>query len=300
MNATKKIWQNGALVNWDQATTHVMGHTLHYGGGAFEGIRCYEAADGTAIFRLAEHTERLFYSARAVGIEIPYKPEEINRACCEVVAANELKEGYIRPIVFYGLGGLSIHPKDAPIECAIGCWPWGKYLGSGMVRIKTSKFIRIHPQTSVTDAKICGHYVNSIHAALEIQDDDRYDETIFLDYEGNVAEGGGQNLFLVKNNVLITPRGGTILMGITRQTVIELAKERGYETDERVVQPQDVYDADECFFSGTATEVCGIASLDDRPIGNGEMGPVTSELKEAYQQAVRGRLPEHVDWLTYV
>lgn len=300
MDATKYIWMDGSLTPWDEANVHVLSHTLHYGGGAFEGIRCYETPRGAAIFRLAEHVERFFYSAEAVGMKMLYTAEQITDACRQVVSENGLQEGYLRPIAYYGVGSLSINPKGVPVHCAVACWPWGRYLGKDVVRIKTSKFIRIHPQTSVADAKIVGHYVNSIHAALEIQDDDRYDETIFLDYAGNVAEGGGQNLFLVKDRKLITPQGGAILMGITRDTVIQLARERNYEVEERTVKPDELYDADECFFSGTATEVCAIGSLDDRPIGDGTLGPVTRELQEAYGQAIRGQLKEHEDWLTYV
>lgn len=301
MDSTKLIWMNGSLVPWDDAKVHVLVHGLHYGSAVFEGVRCYEQPDGkVGIFRLDEHTDRLLYSANALGMEVPFSKEELNQAQIETVRENQLNGGYVRPLIYYGYGKMGLNPVGAPVDVSIACWPWGAYLGGDTVDIKISDYIRIHPKTSVTDAKISGHYVNSIMASLEVHEDDRYHEALFLDYEGNVAEGPGENLFLVKDGKLHTPQLGTILGGITRASLIQIAADEGYETVERVIAPDELWDSEEAFFTGTAAEVCGITSVDQKPIGSGEMGPVTAKLREIYANAVRGGDERYKKWVTVV
>lgn len=300
MDTTKYIWQNGAMIPWEEAHTHVLSHTLHYGAGAFEGVRAYQTPKGTAIFRLKEHTDRLLYSAKAIGMDVPYSADQLNEATIKVVRENEVESCYIRPLLFYGYGKMGLNPTGAPVEAIIACWPWGSYLGKEMVDIKVSDFIRIHPKTSITDAKITGHYVNSIMAALEIRNDDRYDEALFLDYEGNIAEGPGENFFMVKDGVIYTPPLGNVLAGITRDSVFTIAKNLGYEVEEKKMQIADAKAADECFFTGTAAEVTGIATIDGDVIAKGKIGPVTKRIKEEYNAVIRGNREEYGDWLTVV
>lgn len=299
MEPTKFIWKDGELVNWEDANVHVLTHTLHYGAGAFEGIRCYKTAKGTAIFRLEEHTDRLFYSAKAIGMEIPFTRDQINEATVKTVKENGLEQGYIRPLVYYGYGVMGLNPRNAPVELIIACWPWGAYLPHDMVDLKTSSYIRIHPQSTIADAKIVGHYVNSILSVLELKDTN-YHESLLLDYEGNVAEGPGENLFLVKDGTLTTPKLGTILAGITRNTVLELCESFGLSVEETTITPADIHTADEAFYTGTAAEVTPIKSLDDTVIGNGEIGPITAKLREAYLGIVQGENDAFEKYLTYV
>ncbi len=298
METTSFIWKNGEFVPWEQAVTHVLTHSLHYGGAAFEGIRCYKTPKGTALFRLKEHIERLFYSAGILQMDIPYAKEEIQKACVETVLKNKLQEGYVRPLIYFGYGKMGLNPKGAPVDCAVACWPWGQYLGEEMVALKTSTYIRIHPQSTVCDAKISGHYVNSTLASLEVYNT-KYHEALFLDYQGNVAEGPGENIFIVKNKTLFTPPAGTILMGITRDTVLRIAKSRAVPFEEKTLAREDVYRADEAFFTGTAAEVTPIKSLDDNVIGTGALGEVTAIIKNAFHDITRGKDNEFERFLTY-
>ena len=299
MEETEFIWMDGKLVPWKDAKIHVVSHTLHYGDGVFEGIRCYETEQGPAIFKLKEHIDRLYYSADCLNMKIKFSKEEIINAVKETVKANNLKSGYIRPLIIYGYGKMGVNPKGAPVNCSISMWPWGKYLGEGAIRVKTSKYCRIHPKSTYMGAKICGHYANSILASIEVKDAG-YDEALLLDYKGDVAEGPGENLFLIKDGKLITPSLGTILTGITRASVIQLAKDNGIEVEEKTLKLDDIYNADEALFTGTAAEVTSIGSLDDKKIGNGEIGPITAKLKNIFMDIVHGKNEKYKDWLTYV
>jgi len=304
MEKAKSIWMNGELVPWDEAKVHVLTHTLHYGLGVFEGIRCYKCVDGrSGIFRLREHIDRLFQSALIAQIEIPFSKEEIEEACKEIVRVNGLDEAYIRPLVFIGEGVMGVHPHDNPIRVAIIAWKWGAYLGEEALkngtRAKTSSFIRHHPNAMMTKAKICGNYVNSVLAKREVTRLG-YDEAILLDPEGYVAEGSGENIFLVKHGIIKTTPPTTILPGITRDTVIKLAKDRGYTVIEERFTRDELYIADEVFLTGTAAEITPVREIDDRPIGNGKPGKITKELQELYFNTVRGKLPQYSHWITYI
>jgi branched-chain amino acid aminotransferase len=295
---------NGELVPWDEAKVHVLTHTLHYGLGVFEGIRCYKCVDGrSGIFRLREHIDRLFQSALIAQIEIPFSKEEIEEACKEIVRVNGLDEAYIRPLVFIGEGVMGVHPHDNPIRVAIIAWKWGAYLGEEALkngtRAKTSSYIRHHPNAMMTKAKICGNYVNSVLAKREVTRLG-YDEAILLDPEGYVAEGSGENIFLVKHGIIKTTPPTTILPGITRDTVIKLAKDRGYTVIEERFTRDELYIADEVFLTGTAAEITPVREIDDRPIGNGKPGKITKELQELYFNTVRGKLPQYSHWITYL
>lgn len=299
METTKFIWKDGKLVAWEDALVHVLTHTLHYGAGVFEGIRCYKTDTGTAIFRLPEHIDRLVYSAKAIGMTIPFSREQLIEATIETVRENNLEQGYIRPLVYYGYGVMGLNPRNAPVEAIIACWPWGAYLPHDMVDLKTSSFIRIHPRSTVADAKIVGHYVNSILSVLELKGT-KYHEALLLDFEGNVAEGPGENLFLVKEGSLVTPKLGTILAGITRNTIMDLCSTFGLSVEEKIISPGEVLAADEAFYTGTAAEVTPIRSLDDTVIGKGEVGPITAKLRDAYLEIVQGKKPEFEKYLTRV
>ena len=289
MKKTKYIWQNGSFKPWDEATVHVLSHTLHYGGGAFEGIRVYKSQNGSSIFRLKEHVERLVYSAGAVGMEVPYSHDTLCSIMVELVQKNKMDEGYVRPLFYYGYNELGVSATNNPVELAIACWPWGQYLAHNNVDVKTSRYIRIHPDSTIPDAKLCGHYLNSQLASLEIKNT-KYHEALLLDANGFVAEGPGENIFIVKNGVLLTPKLGSILNGITRCTVITLAQHYHYEVKEEDLVLEDILNADEAFFTGTAAEVTAIRSLDDQLIGSGEPGPITQFIKEKYHQLVRNNL----------
>ncbi len=298
MQETKYIWHNGTFVPWQDATVHVLTHSLHYGSAVFEGIRVYETDRGPAVFRLKEHVQRLLYSAAAMRMEVPYSEEEIMQAIRDTIIKNGVSSCYVRPIVFYGYGNMGLKPRGARVEVAIAVWPWGSYLGDDPVRVMVSRFIRIDPKSSVTDAKISGHYANSILASLEAKENG-YDEALLLDSEGNIAEGPGENFFMVKGNTIVTPPLGTILPGITRASVLELAQEHGYTTEERPLSLQEAQEADECFFTGTAAEVCPIAELDGKPLPH-PFGPVTKTLKDAFHEVVQGKNKKHAEWLAEV
>jgi len=295
----KKIWMDGKLIDWKEAKIHVLTHTLHYGGGIFEGIRAYETERGPAVFRLPEHIERLFYSAAALEMKIPFSKEEIQKAVLETIKVNEIKSCYIRPIVFFGYGIMGLNPIGNPVQAAIAVWPWDAYLGGEeAVKVKISKYIRIHPQSTIADAKICGHYVNSILASLEARKAG-FNESLFLDFNGNVAEGPGENIFMVKNGKLFTPKHGSILPGITRSSAIEIAKDLGFETEEKEITVEELKSADEAFFSGTAVEIQPIGAIDDTLIGDGKTGEVTEKIKDMYQKIIHGEEQKYLSWLSF-
>jgi branched-chain amino acid aminotransferase len=297
------IWYDGKLVPWRDATTHVLTHSLHYGLAVFEGVRAYKTAHGTAIFRLAEHTQRLFNSGRIYLMEIPYEKEQLMAAQREVVRANKLESCYLRPIAFYGSEKMGVSPKGAKVHVAIAGWPWGAYLGAEAlekgIRVKTSSFARHHINVTLARAKFSGTYANSILANQEATMDG-YDEALLLDVDGFVAEGSGENLFVVKNGKLYEPELTSALIGITRDSVITLANEIGIEVRAKRMTRDDVYIADEAFFTGTAAEVTPIRELDNRPIGNGLCGPITKKLQSLFFDAVNGRNSKYKSWLTPV
>ena len=297
------IWMDGDLVPWRDAKVHVLTHTLHYGMGVFEGVRAYNTPGGPCIFRLAEHTERLFNSAKILGMTIPYTPEQVNAAQCEVFKANGLDEGYLRPMAFLGSEAMGLRAKGLSVHLSIASWPWPDYMDADSrdkgIKVRTSSYTRHHVNITMCKAKSNGNYTNSIlalHEALECG----YDEALLLDNEGYVAEGSGENIFLVKNGELHTPELTSCLAGITRDTVFALAQERGLTINERRITRDEVYIADEAFFTGTAAEVLPIQSLDNRTIGSGRRGPVTEELQSAYFDQVRGQRDSHPEWHTPV
>ncbi|MCD6319866.1 MAG: branched-chain amino acid transaminase [Candidatus Desulfofervidaceae bacterium] len=300
----KYIWMNGKLINWDEAKVHVLTHTLHYGLGVFEGIRCYACIDGrSAVFRLKEHVRRLFDSARAMMLEIPFSQEEIYQAIMETLKANEQKEAYIRPIVFIGDGAMGLHPQNNPIQVAIVTWRWGAYLGEGGlkrgIRVKVSSFTRHHVNVMMTKTKTVGNYVNSILAKLEVLKAG-YDEAIMLDTEGYVCEATGENIFIVRDGEIKTPPLTSVLPGITRNSLITLARDLGYVVKEERFTRDEVYIADEAFFCGTAAELTPIREVDDRQIGEGKPGPVTQKLQTLYFDVVRGKVEKYHRWLDFV
>ena len=300
----EKIWLDGQFVDWSDAKVHILTHTLHYGLGVFEGIRCYQTADGrSAVFRLGDHIRRLFDSARINLMEIPFDRKEIEEVSLETLRRNHLEEGYIRPIAFIGEGAMGLHPGSNPIRVAVIAWPWGKYLGEeGMengIRAKVSTFSRHHVNAKMTKGKTCGDYVNSILAKREALLDG-YDEAIMLDVHGLVSEASGENVFIIRDGVLQTPPLHSVLDGITRATVCELARRRDIRVEERLITRDDLYVADEIFLTGTAAEVTPIREVDHRAIGNGSRGPLTKALQEAYFDVVAGRDPDFERHLAYV
>ena len=297
------IWYDGKLVPWRSATTHVLTHSLHYGLAVFEGMRAYNTVRGTAIFRLQEHIERLFNSAHIYMMKIPYDRETIMAAHKEVVRANQLESCYLRPIAFYGSEKMGVSPMGVSVHVAIAAWPWGAYLGTEAlekgIRVKTSSFARHHVNVSMCRAKYSGTYANSILANLEATEHG-YDEGLLLDVDGFVAEGAGENLFMVKNGKIYEPELTSALIGITRDSVITLAQEMGYTVTAKRITRDDLYIADEAFFTGTAAEVTPIREVDGRTIGAGKTGPVTTKLQHAFFDCVNGKSDQHRDWLTPV
>jgi len=337
------IWYDGKLVPWREATTHVLTHTLHYGMGVFEGVRAYKAEQGTAIFRLDEHTDRLFRSAHILGMKMPYDKATISEAQRTVVRENKLESGYLRPMAFFGSEAMGISAKNLSVHVIVAAWPWGAYLGQDAlehgIRVKTSSFSRHHVNVTMCKAKANGNYMNSILAHKEAETDG-YDEALLLDVDGFVAEGSGENVFIIRKGKLITPDLTSALEGITRDTIIQLAAEIGlplvekritrdevYSADEafftgtaaevtpireldtaeiglplveKRITRDEVYSADEAFFTGTAAEVTPIRELDNRTIGSGDRGPITARLQSMYFDCVHGRDKRHIDWLTVV
>lgn len=297
------IWYNGELVEWRNATTHVLTHTLHYGMGVFEGVRAYETANGPAIFRLQDHTDRLFRSAKILGMQLPFSKEQINQAHLDVVKANKLASCYFRPMAFYGSGKLGVAPKQDDVQVIVAAWPWGAYLGEeGLekgIRVKTSSFTRHHVNITMCKAKANGNYMNSILANNEATADG-YDEALLLDVDGFVAEGSGENIFIIRNGKMYTPDLTSALEGITRDTVVQIAGEMGLQVIEKRITRDEVYSADEAFFTGTAAEVTPIRELDRRAIGEGKRGPITAEIQKRYFDCVKGLDSSKQNWLTYV
>ncbi|HTO09626.1 MAG TPA: branched-chain amino acid transaminase [Myxococcota bacterium] len=301
---TERVWHNGKLIAWDDANVHILTHTLHYGLGVFEGIRCYRADDGAGnVFRLKEHVERLFGSARIVEIGMTYKRAEIEAAILDTLRANRMAEGYIRPLVYLGAGAMGLLPKDNPTQVAIIVWPWGAYLGDeGLergIRAKVSSYTRHHPNVSLTKSKTCGDYVNSILAKREVTRMG-YDEAVMLDTSGLVAECSGENIFIVRRGVLKTPPLVSVLEGITRDSVIRIARDKGIEVVEQSITRDEVYTADEMFLTGTAAEITPVRELDDRTIGAGSRGPITKTIQSTFFDAVKGRDRKYESWLTRV
>jgi branched-chain amino acid aminotransferase len=299
-----KIWMDGELVEWRDAKIHVLTHTLHYGCGAFEGVRAYEAKGGTSIFRLREHTERLFNSAKILRMKLPYSVEQVMDAQCEVVRVNGLKSGYLRPLTWIGSEKLGVSPKGCTIHLMVAAWPWGAYLGEdGMkrgIRVKTSSYTRHHVNITMTQAKAVSNYTNSILANMEALDDG-YDEALLLDASGFVSEGAGENLFIVKKGVVYTPDlSAGALNGITRDTIFAICNDLGLKLVEKRITRDEVYISDEAFFTGTAAAVTPIRELDRITLGAGERGPITEKIQSGFFDIVNGRNPKYAEWLTTV
>ncbi len=297
------IWYDGELVPWREATTHVLTHSLHYGLGVFEGVRAYKTDKGPAIFRMREHTDRLFRSAHIVGIKIPFDKEVINAAMRDVVGKSNLDSAYIRPICFYGSEGMGLRADNLRVHVVVAAWHWGAYLGEENmekgIRIRTSSFTRHHINAAMCRAKVTGHYFNSIMALHEAQSCG-YDEALLLDAQGYVMEGSGENIFIVRDGSIYTPNLSSVLDGITRDTIFQLAAEIGNLVQEKQITRDEVYIADEAFFTGTAAEVTPIRELDGRTIGSGCRGLLTEELQSLYFDQVHGRRTQHPEWLTVV
>jgi len=304
LTPTKFIWMDGKFVPWNKANIHVLTHTLHYGLGVFEGIRCYETPKGSAVFRLKEHILRLENSAKIVGMKLPYSVDRLVRAVNDTVKANCIKECYIRPIAYYGYGVMGLNPKGADVNVAIAVWPWGTYLGEeGLengIRAKISPWRRIHSSILPPDAKVVANYANSILAKVDALNSG-YDEAILLNMKGDVAEGPGENLFMVKSGKLITPPlSSGALGGITRDSIIKIARDERIDFKEQNISPKYLYSADEAFFTGTAAEVTPIRAIDGRKIGNGRRGPITEKLQRIFFNTVRGKEKKYEKWLDYV
>jgi len=297
------IWLDGEMVDWRDAKIHVLTHTLHYGMGVFEGVRAYEAEQGTSIFRLEAHTDRLFNSAKIMNMSMPFSKEQLNEAQRAAVRDNDLKSAYIRPMVFYGSEGMGLRADNLKTHVMVAAWEWGAYMGEENlqkgIKIATSSFTRHHVNVTMTKAKSNGAYMNSM-LALQEAVSHGCDEALLLDTEGYVSEGSGENFFMVKDGIIFTPELTSALDGITRKTIMQLAKEAGYEVREKRITRDEVYIADEAFFTGTAAEVTPIRELDNRAIGEGSRGPVTELLQAKYFDVVHGRSPQHLDWLTTV
>jgi branched-chain amino acid aminotransferase len=297
------IWFDGEMVPWREAKVHVLTHTLHYGMGVFEGVRAYDADQGTAIFRLAAHTERLFRSAKIMGMPMPFSRDKLNAAQIAAVRDNSLDSAYIRPMCFYGSEGMGLRADNLKVHVIVAAWNWGAYLGAEAlergIRIRTSSFARHHVNIAMCKAKANGNYISSM---LGLSDAlrDGYDEALFLDVDGFVAEGSGENFFIVRDGVIYTPELTAALDGITRATVIQLAEEAGLSVHEKRITRDEVYIADEAFFTGTAAEVTPIAELDNRPVGAGSRGPITERLQADYFDLVHGRNDKYLNLLTFI
>jgi len=299
-----KIWMDGELVDWADAKVHVLSHAVHYGSGVFEGIRAYETSRGAAVWHLHEHLKRLFRSAKLYHMDIPFSLEAITDATKEVIRANGLNACYVRPIVLRGYGELGVNPLNAPVNVFIAVWPWGAYLGEEAlergVRIKISSWRRNSQNALPSAAKASGQYINGVLAKIESLKAG-YDEAVLLNEQGTVTDGSGENLFIVRDRVLTTPPiSAGCLDGVTRSSVTTIARDLGYEVTEETLVRTDLYNADECFFTGTAAEITPIREVDDRPVGEGHRGPITKELQGAFFPATKGETDRYADWLTYV
>ncbi len=299
----EKVWMDGKMVDWDKAQVHVCTHALHYGSGVFEGIRAYETEKGTAVFRLKEHIDRLYNSAKILKMEIPYSKEEFKQAVRNTIKENNLKSCYIRPLVYRGFDQLGINPLKCPVNCAIAVWEWGAYLGEEAIvngiKTKISSYARSYINSTSQKAKICGNYVNSIFAKMEAIEAG-VDEAILLDTQGYVTEGSGENLFWVRDGVIYTTPTATVLEGITRDAVIKIAQDMGYQVQEKYTCRDELYISDELFFTGTAAEVTPVREIDNYQIGEGKRGPVTGKIQEKYFAIVKGKDQKYLDWLDYI
>ncbi|MGZ8162164.1 MAG: branched-chain amino acid transaminase [Methylobacter sp.] len=297
------IWLDGQWVEWREAKVHVLTHTLHYGCGVFEGLRAYHAKKGTAIFKMKEHTDRLFRSAHIMNMPMPYSKGELNQAQREAIAKNSLDSAYIRTMCFFGSEGMGLRADNLKVHVTVAAWQWGAYLGAENmekgIRIRTSSYTRNHVNSTMCKAKANGNYINSILALQEAMSTG-YDEALLLDHEGYAAEGSGENLFIVRNGKLYTPETTSALEGITRDTIMTIAAEQGLQVIEKRITRDEVYIADEAFFTGSAAEVTPIREYDGRAIGNGGRGPITAKLQSLYFDYVHGRKDDHAEWLTYV
>lgn len=297
------IWYDGDLKPWRECTTHVLTHTLHYGVGCFEGVRAYYTPRGPAVFRLEDHTKRLFNSAKILGMKIPYTQDQVNEAIKDVVRSNKLRECYIRPMVFYGSEGMGLRADNLKVHVIVAAWPWGAYLGPEAmergIRTRTSSFTRHHVNSVMCRAKANAHYINSMMALNEVMRDG-YDEAIMLDTAGHIAEGSAENIFVISEGVISTPDLNSCLDGITRKTLMQLAKDHGYEVRERRITRDELYIADEAFFTGTAAEVTPIREVDNKVVGSGKRGPITAKLQAAYLSLVKGESDHYPHWLAHV
>jgi branched-chain amino acid aminotransferase len=303
LQPTEKIWMDGKFVPWNDAKVHVLAHTLHYGTGVFEGIRCYKTDSGSAVFRLKEHVDRLFGSMHILQMDCPFTREQVFDAILETIRVNKIDACYIRPLAFIGYGAMGVFPKENPVNVIVAVWPWGSYLGDeGMkngIRVKISSFSRPHINATMVRAKTVANYANSLLAKREALKDG-YDEAALLDTDGYVAEGSGENIFMVRNGKIKTPPLTAILEGVTRDTIIQLAQKHGIPLVEERFTRDELYLADEAFFSGTAAEITPIREVDNRKIGAGRPGPVTQKLQAAFFDIVHGRDKKHAAWLTPV
>lgn len=295
MQTTNYIWQNGNFIPWHEAKTHVLTHSLHYGAAAFEGMRAYSTSKGPLVFRLIDHLKRLLYSASVVHMKLPpaYTAEKLAEITNKLIELNKLEECYIRPLVYYGYGKMGLNPENAPVDIIIACWPWKTYISADSIGMKTNKYVRMPKNSTIADAKLTGNYLNSILGVLQIKGLP-YQETLFLDENGYIAEGPGENIFLVKDNTLYTPKLGAILPGITRDTVIKLAKAIGLQIVEADLLLEKAYHADEIFLTGTAIEIMPVHALDDQIIGDGKSHKVTQQLQKLYLDLVHNNLTSHV------
>ena len=298
-----KIWMDGKLVEWSDARIHVLTHTLHYGTGVFEGVRAYETSKGPAIFRLEDHTNRLFESAELIGMKIPFQASVLNDAQSEVVALNELNNAYIRPMCFYGSEGMGLRADNLKVHAIVAAWDWGSYLGDDKIlngiKVKVTDFPKRCDKSMIHKAKATGNYLYSM-LALKDALNSGFDEALILDIDNNVNEGSGENFFMIVDDTFYTPKDGTVLNGITRQTIMEIASDLNYKVEEKDISVEDVKSCDEAFFTGTAAEVTPIIQLDDKKINNGKPGKITKQIQTIYFDLIRGKIEKYNNWLTHV
>jgi branched-chain amino acid aminotransferase len=298
-----KIWMDGNLVEWSDARIHVLTHTLHYGTGVFEGVRAYETSKGPAIFRLEDHTNRLFESAELIGMKIPFQASVLNDAQSEVVALNELNNAYIRPMCFYGSEGMGLRADNLKVHAIVAAWDWGSYLGDDKIlngiKVKVTDFPKRCDKSMIHKAKATGNYLYSM-LALKDALNSGFDEALILDIDNNVNEGSGENFFMIIDNTFYTPRDRTVLNGITRQTIMEIASDLNYKVEEKDISVEDVKSCDEAFFTGTAAEVTPIIQVDDKKINNGRPGKITKQIQTIYFDLIRGKIEKYNNWLTHV
>jgi len=298
-----KIWMDGNLVEWSDARIHVLTHTLHYGTGVFEGVRAYETSKGPAIFRLEDHTKRLFKSAELIGMKIPFQASVLNDAQSEVVALNELNNAYIRPMCFYGSEGMGLRADNLKVHAIVAAWDWGSYLGDDKIlngiKVKVTDFPKRCDKSMIHKAKATGNYLYSM-LALKDALNSGFDEALILDIDNNVNEGSGENFFMIIDNSFYTPKDGTVLNGITRQTIMEIASDLNYKVEEKDISVEDVKSCDEAFFTGTAAEVTPIIQVDDKKINNGKPGKITKQIQTIYFDLIRGKIEKYNNWLTYI